>query len=316
MTAPLTLLLPVYGRSSLLAEAWQSLQHQSDPDWLLLLADDGSDAETASWIAAEPERDLRTTWIRRDRNLGLFANLNAALNDYPWQEVMLLCSDDRLLPHAVAQAKQMRSCWPQVGLIISSHLSIDANGMPLADVCGWHHNRVATTTTSFTSKQSLPLLLQYGSLNGNLTGMQFCRELWQAAGPFRADWRHAADWEWLMRAAEQAPLLLNREPLAEVRSHNDQLSNANRRGGEELREVAAVQQLLLAHPLLAHEPRRWRWAAHRLQFQLWNLLKQLAAFRWRGVGPGLGQIHQSVGLGRTFIALLVSLPERLQRRFI
>jgi hypothetical protein len=188
--------------------------------------------------------------------------------------------------------------------------------MPLADVCGWHHNRVATTTTSFTSKQSLPLLLQYGSLNGNLTGMQFCRELWQAAGPFRADWRHAADWEWLMRAAEQAPLLLNREPLAEVRSHNDQLSNANRRGGEELREVSAVQQLLLAHPLLAHEPRRWRWAAHRLQFQLWNLFKQLAAFRWRGVGPGLGHIHQSVGLGRTFIALLVSLPERLQRRFI
>jgi hypothetical protein len=119
-----------------------------------------------------------------------------------------------------------------------------------------------------------------------------------------------------MRAAEQAPLLLNREPLAEVRSHNDQLSNANRRGGEELREVAAVQQLLLAHPLLAHEPSRWRWAAHRLQFQLWNLFKQLAAFRWRGVGPGLGHIHQSVGLGRTFIALLGSLPQRLQRRLI
>jgi hypothetical protein len=42
----------------------------------------------------------------------------------------------------------------------------------------------------------------------------------------------------------------------------------------------------------------------------------LAVFRWRGVGPGLSHIHQSVGLGRTFIALLVSLPERLQRRFI
>jgi glycosyltransferase involved in cell wall biosynthesis len=78
----------------------------------IALADDGSDAETASWIAAEPERDLRTTWIRRDHNFGLFAKLNAALNDYPWPEVMLLCSDDRLVPHAVAQAKQMRSCWP------------------------------------------------------------------------------------------------------------------------------------------------------------------------------------------------------------
>jgi glycosyltransferase involved in cell wall biosynthesis len=316
MTAPLTLLLPVYGRSALLAEAWQSLQRQSDPDWLLLLADDGSDADTAAWIAAGPDRDSRTTWIRRDRNLGLFANLNAALNYYPWQEVMLLCSDDRLLPHAVAQAKQLRSCWPNAGLIISSHRSINVYGAPLPDVCGWHHNRVATSTTCFSPSDSLPLLLQHGSLNGNLTGMQFRRDLWQAAGPFRADWRHAADWEWLMRAAEWAPLLLNREPLAEVRSHNDQLSIANRRGGEELREVAAVLQLLLAHPLLAHEPLRRRWAAHRLQFQLWNLFKQLATGKWRGVGLGLGHIHHSVGLGRTFIALLASLPQRLQRRFM
>ena len=36
--APITILLPVYGRSALLAEAWHSLQGQSDPDWQLLIA--------------------------------------------------------------------------------------------------------------------------------------------------------------------------------------------------------------------------------------------------------------------------------------
>ena len=310
-----TILLPVYGRAELLAEAWASLQAQTDPNWQLLLADDGSDGATAAWIAAGPAKDPRTIWIRRSQNLGLFANLNAALEtlaEGSW--VLLLCSDDRLLPHAVAGLNQLRLAWPQARWIISTHGSIGPAGEALACTSAIDHGRFAPSTRMIPAAEFVPLLLQYGSLNGNLTGMAFSLDLWRAAGPFRPDWSHAADWEWLIRAGEQAPVLLNREPLAEVRSHPAQLSNANRRGGEELREVAAVQRLLMAHPLLQLERRRCQWAAHRLHFQLWNLLKDALRGRTKGLREGLEEIQGTVGIGAVLLALVAWLPQRWQLR--
>ena len=306
-----TVLLPVYGRSELLAEAWTSLQAQTDPRWRLLLADDGSDPATAAFITNGPAQDPRTTWIRRPQNLGLFANLNGALRQQfsPWW--LLLCSDDRLLPDAVARLRQLQVTWPEAALILSTHHSIGPAGEPLPPVSAFHHDRVSLHTTLLPPERFVPLLLQRGSLNGNLSGMAFRGELLERAGLFRADWRHAADWEWLMRAAEQGPVLLNRDPIAEVRTHGGQLSNANRFGGEELREVAAVQRLLLAHPLLQQEPRRYQWVAHRLQFQLWNLLKQAFTGRWQGLGQGLAEIQRTVGLGPVLLALVAWLPRRL-----
>jgi len=307
----ITILLPVYGRAELLAEAWASLQVQTDPHWQLLIADDGSDGATAAWIAAVPAKDQRTIWIRRSQNLGLFANLNAALetlDEISW--VLLLCSDDRLLPNAVATIKKLRNQWPEAPWILSTHLSIGSQGEPLANTSAVDHCQFAATTCTFKSDQFIPLLLRYGSINGNLTGMAFSIQLWREAGEFRSDWRHAADWEWLIRASENAPVLLNREPIAQVRTHPAQLSNANQTSGDELLEVAAVQRLLLAHPLLQNEPRRYKWAAHRLQFQLWNLLKQSANGHWHGVLPGFAQIQKTVGLLPALIALLAWLPQR------
>ena len=308
-----TVVLPVYGRADLLAEAWQSLKLQSDPEWQLLIADDGSDADTASWINSGPALDPRTTWLKRTRNIGLFANLNDALSRIELSAwVLLLCSDDRLLPHAVATIKKLRIQWPEAPWILSTHLSIGSKGEPLANTSAADHCKFASTTRTFRSHEFIPLLLRHGSINGNLTGMAFSVQLWREAGEFRSDWRHAADWEWLIRASEKAPVLLNREPIVQVRTHPAQLSNANQTSGDELLEVAAVQRLLLAHPLLKNEPRRYKWASHRLQFQLWNLFKQAAKGNWHSVLTGLQHIHITVGLLPAFIALLTWLPQRFR----
>ena len=158
----------------------------------------------------------------------------------------------------------------------------------------------------------MPALLQLGSLNGNLTGMAFSRKCWLAAGPFREDWRHAADWEWLLRAAEQGPVLLNREPIANVRTHDYQLSNSNRCSGHELLEVAQVVQLLREHPLLARESQRDKWAAHLMQFQLWNVLKAMINGQGQNTRPLLNEIHKSAGIWPTIVSLIRFLPKRIK----
>ena len=47
----------------------------------------------------------------------------------------------------------------------------------------------------------------------------------------------------------------------------------NRKSGHEIVEVAAVVECLLGHEMVRQEPRRWEWAGHIMQFQLWNLIK-------------------------------------------
>ena len=310
--AIITVVIPVFGRAALLKEAWQSLKLQTDSHWHLLIADDGSDDDTAAWISSDPALDSRTTWLRRPQNLGLFANLNDAINcinDTGW--VLLLCSDDRLLPNAIATVRHLQQKWPEAPWILSTHLSIGTKGEPLVNTSAIDHCQFALTTCTFKAEEFIPLLLRYGSINGNLSGMAFSLQLWLEAGEFRADWSHAADWEWLIRASEKARVLLNREPIAEIRIHPAQLSNSNRLAGNDLFEIAAVQSLLLSHPLLAHEPHRLKWACHHMQFHLWNLIKRLIQFRWRGIVKSLIDIHRTVGLIPCMLAFLSFLPIRV-----
>ena len=162
-------------------------------------------------------------------------------------------------------------------------------------------------------EQMIPALLRLGSLNGNLTGMAFSKEYWRKVGPFREDWRHAADWEWLIRASEAKPALLNRSPIASVRTHEQQLSVRNRQSGHECQEVAAVVSNLLKHPTLEDEPRKNTWASDVMQFQLWNLIKAASQGDWSQLPDGLMAIHRSAGLRQTSWSLLCWMPTRWKR---
>ncbi|MFM1799720.1 MAG: hypothetical protein RLZZ117_1998 [Cyanobacteriota bacterium] len=313
---PLTILLPVHGRAALLEAALQSVLAQTSRAWRLLIADDGSDADTRQWLAGWLARhgtghDVR--WLRRPRTLGLFANLNATIASEPASWWLLLCSDDMLLPTAVETVEAMRERWPEAGLILSTFLSIGPEEQARPADHAAHHDRLSLETALIPTERFVPALLELGSLNGNLTGMAIHRDLWIRAGPFRADWRHAADWEWLIRAAEQGPILLNRTSIARVRTHPAQLSNANRQGSHDTREVAVVVGQLRRHPLLRAEPRRHRWAAHVMQFHLWNALKQLRQGHARDLGSTLRAIQQAAGLMQTVVSLVEWLPERWRR---
>lgn len=316
MHKKITVILPVYGRADLLKGTLESVANIAEKDWLLLIADDGSDEATArlikGWIAEN--QDISVEWKRRDRNLGLFANLNQAIRESKTEWVLLLCSDDLLLRHSIARIRKLQEDWPDAGLIISSFESINSDGTPRPPDSAFHHDQISLGTGLITSEDAIRALLKLGSINGNLTGMAFSRSLWESVGVFKEDWRHAADWEWLIRATDESPVLLNRQPIAKVRTHEQQLSNCNRRSGHELDEVAEVVATLISHPLLKEEPQRWEWAAHVMQYQLWNIVKRSMKRPDGQIIHGLWTIHKSVGLKRTVIALFRWIPQRWKTR--
>lgn len=314
-STPISIVLPVYGRPELLPEALTSVLQQNNPQWKLLIADDGSDQKTqallSEWIKTHNNERIR--WVRRPCNLGLFFNLNRALSEMDDEWALLLCSDDYLHATAISTLQECRQRWPEAGLILSTFDSINSDGSSRPPDSAWHHDQVSLSTALISPQQLVPALLELGSLNGNLTGMAFSRSLWQAAGEFREDWSHAADWEWLVRAAELGPVVLNRIPMASVRTHEAQLSNSNRRSGHELTEVAEVVRLLRSHTLLTEEPRRHQWAAQVMQHQLWNLVKQIPLHGTSPLMRGLPSIRTAAGLPRTTMSLLQSIPKRLRK---
>ena len=311
-----TVVLPSYGTSPWLEEAVESVLNQKANDWQLTIADDGLDEQAQNWLKKKIAElhDDRIQWVQRPKNLGLFANLNRAIDESQTDWIVLLCSDDALHPSAIQTLEKLQRSWPEAELILSSFESINSDGSLRPDDSSRHHDQLLTKSGLIKPEQMIPALLQLGSLNGNLTGMAFSKKHWRKVGPFREDWRHAADWEWLIRASETKALLLNRDPIAVVRTHEAQLSVQNRKSGHEIVEVAAVVEYLLGHEMVRQEPRRWEWAGHIMQFQLWNLVKGARQGNWSQWGTGLKAIHKSAGVRQTCRSLLSWLPSRWETR--
>ena len=312
----ITVVVPVYGESEWLVEALTSVVEQTSSEWKLLIADDGSDDAAKLWLQnrlEKLEKNYKIKWIQRPFNLGLFKNLNQAIQESSTDWILLLCSDDKLEPSAITSLQQLRQKWGGASLILSTFESINADGSLRPPDNSQHHDQLLLNTGLIAPEQMLPGLLRLGSINGNLTGMAFSKEHWLQCGPFREDWRHAADWEWLIRASETKPVLLNRNPIASVRTHDEQLSVRNRKSGHECQEVAIVVSSLLKHQALNGEPHKREWASHVMQFQLWNLLKGARQGNWSQLGEGIKAIHKSSGIRQTSWSLLRWLPERWKR---
>lgn len=313
MTELITIVLPVYGRSGLLQNALESVYAQHDPDWRLLIADDGSDLHTAEFIQGQTS-DFRVQVVRRTQNLGLFGNLNAAIHDVTTPWMLILCSDDCLEPDAISSLKTAIDSVRDVRLILSSFRSIDIDGHLRTDVNGAFYDRFAASTCIFPPSALLHHLLHFGSINGNITGMLIQKSLFLDAGLWRAEWTQSADWEWLVRACTQTSVLVRREPIARVRIHDGQLSVSNQRLQRENLETLELLSLLLNHPELQTCSRRRSWAAHHAQFLLWNVIKALPRVGFRETFRQLRHIQAHVGLFPTAFALLVTLPSRFTIR--
>lgn len=309
----ITIVLPVYGRSGLLRQAVESVYAQDDPAWRMLIADDGSDPETAEFIRMQT-LDTRVQVVRRPHNLGLFGNLNAAINEVttPWQ--LILCSDDVLESTAISQLKKAIFSSPDVRLILSSYCSIDVNGHVRTDVNGAFYDLFAPRSRLFSSGALLQPLLHYGSINGNITGLLIEQSLFNDAGYWRADWSQSADWEWLVRACTKTSVFVRREPIAKVRVHEGQLSASNRKMQIEIKESLEVLSGLLRHPQLQSCRRRQRWAAHHAQFLFWTAIKATPRVGLQQTVDHFTLIQRHVGLVSTVLAFVRTLPTRFRIR--
>jgi glycosyltransferase involved in cell wall biosynthesis len=132
---PLDILVPYWGDPALARQTVQSVLDQRDGDWLLTVVDDAyPDRALGEWMATID--DPRVRYVRKDRNEGITANYRTCVSLATQDRVVILGSDDVLLPDYVGVVLAAHAAHPDVEIIQPGVRVIDGRGevvRPLGD---------------------------------------------------------------------------------------------------------------------------------------------------------------------------------------
>ncbi|MEI9995827.1 MAG: glycosyltransferase family A protein [Rhizomicrobium sp.] len=104
MTPFFSVVIPVYNRADVLGAALASVLAQSDPDFEILVIDDGSRDDPGATVSAA--HDARIRYIRQD-NGGGGAARNTGIRNARGAFIAFLDSDDVFLPHHLATMRRL-----------------------------------------------------------------------------------------------------------------------------------------------------------------------------------------------------------------
>jgi len=125
-----SLITPVYNRERYLGEALESAIDQSYTDWELIAWDDGSEDRSLAIAEAYAARDARIRAHGGER-VGLAHALAAAIAASNAPYIGILDSDDLLEARALTQTVAVLDENPDVGMVYTDYVNIDAQGKVL-----------------------------------------------------------------------------------------------------------------------------------------------------------------------------------------
>jgi glycosyltransferase involved in cell wall biosynthesis len=115
MSPQISIGMPVFNCERTLGHAIRSIQHQTYPDWELLIIDDGSNDRTVE--IANGFRDSRLRVFERDSNLGLPQRLNECIGLARGQYFARMDGDDVSYPNRLSQQLRFLERNPDVDLV-------------------------------------------------------------------------------------------------------------------------------------------------------------------------------------------------------
>ena len=98
MKGKISVLMGIYNCEETLSSAVGSIQHQTYPNWELILCDDGSADGTFSLAQQLAQKDSRIILLKNEQNLGLNKTLNRCLAAATGEFIARMDGDDESLP--------------------------------------------------------------------------------------------------------------------------------------------------------------------------------------------------------------------------
>lgn len=119
--------MPAFNAVSTIAESIESVLAQSEPDWELLIINDGSTDGTAACVAGYAFRDARVRLLETDGRVGPASARNVGLSAATGYWIAFLDSDDLWAPEKLSRQLAFMESQGAV-LSFTSYRRIDANG--------------------------------------------------------------------------------------------------------------------------------------------------------------------------------------------
>lgn len=119
--------IPTYNRVHLLPLAVESVLEQTDPDWELIICDDGSTHGTAQLI--QKYDHTRIKYIRHVHNIGKSNNMGSGFAAATGEYFLKFDDEDRLTPEFLARTIPILAANPEVDFVGTDHWIINSEGM-------------------------------------------------------------------------------------------------------------------------------------------------------------------------------------------
>ena len=123
------ILFPYYGDVAMMKQAVLSVVGQTNPDWRLIVVDDGyPDDSIPGWF--DSLEDSRVTYMRNETNLGANGNYRKCLTFVENPLVQVMGADDVMLPNYVQWLVRAARRCPEASIFQPGVFVIDEHGAP------------------------------------------------------------------------------------------------------------------------------------------------------------------------------------------
>jgi GT2 family glycosyltransferase len=131
----LDIVMPYYGDVALMQAAVNSVIAQTDDRWRLTVVDDGTAPGVPEWFDSLNHPNIR--YERNQRNLGVTGNFQKCLNLAEYEFMVMIGSDDLLLPNYVNVVHDLIDRFPQATIVQPGVQVIDGVGRPARTLVDW-----------------------------------------------------------------------------------------------------------------------------------------------------------------------------------
>jgi glycosyltransferase involved in cell wall biosynthesis len=182
--------MPVHNALPYLDEAVASILDQTSRDFEFVIFDDASSDGSAERLEQWAARDPRIRLVRGKRNLGPAESSNEVVRNAAAPLIARMDADDISMPERLERQLRLMADNPDAGIVASLCDIIDSSGRKLR---GAEHWRLA--------RKSFFTPFPHGS-------MMFRRELFDSIGGYRPQCAFWEDLDFVLRASEEARILV------------------------------------------------------------------------------------------------------------
>lgn len=212
--------LPTYNRSDLLACAIASVLAQDDADFELIVCDDGSQDGTPAMMANQT--DPRIRYIRHPQNIGKSNNMISGYQAAQGKYFIKFDDDDRLTPLFLSKTTAILDQHPEIDFVSTDHWVINRQNQREPTLTDANSKRWGRTDLSAGNVENL-LARVFVNQSLQIGATLFRKRVLDEVGYMRPDLQNCEDNDLLVRlalAGKQAYYLPER--LMEYRFHDEQ----------------------------------------------------------------------------------------------